>query len=72
MDDRGNVLAGVLFGRPNVCRGRPTDRAFWSGNDRCLLTSLIPALWAYNGFNDLGDLAKKYFILKKTFLSQSS
>ena len=24
-----------------------------------LLTALVPAMWAYNGFNDLGDLGEE-------------
>lgn len=32
---------------------------FGFGTIRALLTALVPAMWAYNGFNDLGDLGEE-------------
>jgi len=53
------VLAGVLFGRPNVVEATPPIAPFGLGTIGALLTALIPAIWAYNGFNDLGDLGEE-------------
>jgi len=53
------VLAGVLFGRPNVVEATAPIAPFGLGTIGALLTALIPAMWAYNGFNDLGDLGEE-------------
>jgi basic amino acid/polyamine antiporter, APA family len=53
------VIAGVLFGRQH---GIETTRVImpWNwGTIGALLTALVPAMWAYNGFNDLGDLGEE-------------
>jgi len=32
---------------------------FGTGTIAALLTALVPAMWAYNGFNDLGDVGEE-------------
>jgi|HubBroStandDraft_6_1064221.scaffolds.fasta_scaffold04450_7 APA family basic amino acid/polyamine antiporter len=63
------VVAGVLLGKPH---GFATASASipaasdphglnllgW-GTIGAVLTALVPAMWAYNGFNDLGDLGEE-------------
>jgi len=53
------VLAGVLFGRSNVIEAAPPIAPLGLGTIGALLTALVPAMWAYNGFNDLGDLGEE-------------
>src|SRR6266436_6532016 len=51
------VVAGVLFGKHNAMETGPAVTApLGLGTIGALLTALVPAMWAYNGFNDLGDL----------------
>lgn len=53
------IAGGVLYGKraPSeaVHAGAPVS---W-GMIGALLTALVPAMWAYNGFNDLGDLGEE-------------
>src|ERR1700756_3168841 len=55
------VVAGSIFGKhvsspgAAVVAGAP----FGSATIAALLTALVPAMWAYNGFNDLGDLGEE-------------
>ena len=58
------VIAGVLFGGRHVIEATPTGTPFgWGtfgwGTIGAVLTALVPAMWAYNGFNDLGDLGEE-------------
>jgi amino acid transporter len=58
------VVAGVLFGKHNVLEATPAVAPLASGMLRwatigAVLTALVPAMWAYNGFNDLGDLGEE-------------
>ena len=63
------VVAGVLFGKPHAIAatsaGIPAASTLhgWSllswGTVGAVLTALVPAMWAYNGFNDLGDLGEE-------------
>src|SRR5271154_3651205 len=58
------VVAGILFGKHNVLEAAPTVAPLASGILRwatigAVLTALVPAMWAYNGFNDLGDLGEE-------------
>jgi basic amino acid/polyamine antiporter, APA family len=53
------VVAGVLFGRQNVLEAAPVVTPLGWGAIGALLTALVPAMWAYNGFNDLGDLGEE-------------
>ena len=53
------VVAGVLFGKQaTVQAAAPVIHLGW-GTIGALLTALVPAMWAYNGFNDLGDLGEE-------------
>jgi basic amino acid/polyamine antiporter, APA family len=63
------VVAGALFGRQHgieadaVVTPLGQGTAGWGmitwGTIGALLTALVPAMWAYNGFNDLGDLGEE-------------
>ncbi len=58
------VVAGVLLGKPHAIAvasvGMPLGlSAFGWGTIGAVLTALVPAMWAYNGFNDLGDLGEE-------------
>jgi APA family basic amino acid/polyamine antiporter len=54
------VVLGVIWGRPDMAVGAAsTAPAFGLGTIGALLTALVPAMWAYNGFNDLGDLGEE-------------
>src|SRR5215469_10609298 len=53
------VVGGVLFGTQSVSKSAPAVGEFSFGTLGVLLTALVPAMWAYNGFNDLGDLGEE-------------
>jgi basic amino acid/polyamine antiporter, APA family len=63
------VVAGMLFGKPHAIAatsfatqagsGSLASSAFGWGTIGAVLTALVPAMWAYNGFNDLGDLGEE-------------
>jgi len=54
------VVAGVLFGKHNAMEAAPlATTPLGLGTIGALLTALVPAMWAYNGFNDLGDLGEE-------------
>src|SRR5208282_3991792 len=58
------VVAGILFGRPHLVEATTaTAPLVWRtiswGTIGAVLTALVPAMWAYNGFNDLGDLGEE-------------
>jgi APA family basic amino acid/polyamine antiporter len=55
------VVAGVLFGghRAIEAAAAPAAATWGWGTIGALLTALVPAMWAYNGFNDLGDLGEE-------------
>jgi APA family basic amino acid/polyamine antiporter len=53
------VVAGVLLGKPHVIQTAPLITPLGLGTIGALLTALVPAMWAYNGFNDLGDLGEE-------------
>ena len=53
------VLGGVFF-RPTAAETvTPSVPPFHLGAIAALLTALVPTMWAYNGFNDLGDLGEE-------------
>lgn len=57
------VVAGVLFGAKHRIDAAPVvglsaGTIGW-GTIGAVLTALVPAMWAYNGFNDLGDLGEE-------------
>lgn len=51
------VIGGVLFGPKNASQA--AFNQFGLATIGALLTALVPAMWAYNGFNDLGDLGEE-------------
>jgi APA family basic amino acid/polyamine antiporter len=63
------VVAGALFGKPHAFSAAPASIPAASsphglsllswGTIGAVLTALVPAMWAYNGFNDLGDLGEE-------------
>jgi APA family basic amino acid/polyamine antiporter len=53
------VVAGVLFGRQNAAESVPFVTPVGFGLIGAVLTAMVPAMWAYNGFNDLGDLGEE-------------
>jgi len=52
------VVGGLLFGPTKVSGSAPVT-ALGLRTIGALLTALVPAMWAYNGFNDLGDLGEE-------------
>ena len=52
-------IGGVLFGPKNASQAALSFSQFGLGTIGALLTALVPAMWAYNGFNDLGDLGEE-------------
>jgi basic amino acid/polyamine antiporter, APA family len=53
------VVAGVLFGTRESIRMAPSVAPFGLGVIGAVLTALVPVMWAFNGFNDLGDLGEE-------------
>lgn len=53
------VVAGLLLGRQSPAEAVPVVRPLGPGMIGALLTALVPAMWAYNGFNDLGDMGEE-------------
>ncbi|HEV2400096.1 MAG TPA: amino acid permease [Candidatus Sulfotelmatobacter sp.] len=53
------VLGGLLLGHGGGAVLAPTPVPLGLGTIGALLTALVPAMWAYNGFNDLGDLGEE-------------
>ena len=53
------VVAGVLFGTQESIRMAPSVAPIGLGVIGAVLTGLVPVMWAFNGFNDLGDLGEE-------------
>jgi APA family basic amino acid/polyamine antiporter len=53
------VVAGALFGKHAAFDAAPQVSTFGLGTISGFLTALVPAMWAYNGFNDLGDVGEE-------------
>jgi basic amino acid/polyamine antiporter, APA family len=63
------VLGGIFLGAHHHAAGNATliaplvagtrTGAFTFGTITAVLTAMVPAMWAYNGFNDLGDLGEE-------------
>jgi len=49
------VIVGLLFGKVHATHAGPTV-TLGMGTFRAFLTALVPAMWAYYGFNELGYL----------------
>jgi basic amino acid/polyamine antiporter, APA family len=52
------IFGGLLFGHVNPQPHAPAS-PFDTTAILALLTALVPTMWAYNGFNDLGDLGEE-------------
>jgi len=58
------VVAGVLLGKPHAVMlaqvaAPPSMGPLGWGTISAVLAALVPAMWAYNGFNDLGDVGEE-------------
>jgi APA family basic amino acid/polyamine antiporter len=58
------VVGGVLFGAKNMPVAVPLVNHLVANTSLlatigAVLSALVPAMWAYNGFNDLGDLGEE-------------
>jgi APA family basic amino acid/polyamine antiporter len=56
------VVGGIFFGvrhATSVVATAPVTHTSWAGTIIAILTALVPAMWAYNGFNDLGHLGEE-------------
>jgi len=53
------IAGGVLFARNTRIAATPAATPLSWGTIAALLTALVPTMWAYNGFNDLGDLGEE-------------
>jgi APA family basic amino acid/polyamine antiporter len=53
------VVAGILFGKHTAFDASPQFTHLGLGTISGFLTALVPAMWAYNGFNDLGDVGEE-------------
>jgi APA family basic amino acid/polyamine antiporter len=53
------VVGGVVFGTKHAASTGLAPTSFSLKTIGALLTALISAMWAYNGFNDLGDLGEE-------------
>lgn len=53
------VILGVILGKHAVSTAAPAVAPAGLGTLGAFLTALVPAMWAYNGFNDLGDLGEE-------------
>lgn len=53
------VIAGILLGKHHVTEAAPVVAHWGWGTIGAVLSALVPAMWAYNGFNDLGDLGEE-------------
>jgi len=52
------AFGGLLLGHQAIAAVPHATPIGW-GIIRALLTALVPAMWAFNGFNDLGDLGEE-------------
>lgn len=53
------IAGGVIFARKTSIAASPAAPPLSWGTIAALLTALVPTMWAYNGFNDLGDLGEE-------------
>jgi APA family basic amino acid/polyamine antiporter len=52
-------FGGLLLGHPSIPVEVTQTKPLGLWTISALLTALVPAMWAYNGFNDLGDLGEE-------------
>jgi len=60
------VIAGVAFGKQRGIEAAPQVTHLGVGTIGGLLTALVPAMWAYNGFTTSATLVKKLPTLRRT------
>jgi APA family basic amino acid/polyamine antiporter len=53
------VAGGLLYGSGHAAATAAVVPTLKFGTITAVLTALVPAMWAYNGFNDLGDLGEE-------------
>lgn len=53
------VVAGLLLGGPQLSESAPLVRPHGWRMIGAFLTALVGAMWAYNGFQDIGDLGEE-------------
>ncbi len=53
------IFGGLFFGRTHFPEVRSTQPPSGLSMIGAVLSALVPAMWAYNGFNDLGDLGEE-------------
>jgi len=53
------VLGGLFLAHGSGVVASAPAAALGMGTIGALLTAMVPAMWAYNGFNDLGDLGEE-------------
>src|SRR5215469_2924999 len=53
------IVAGLLFGKPNANEAAPPASHMSMGTLSALLTALVAAMFAYNGFNNIGFLGEE-------------
>jgi APA family basic amino acid/polyamine antiporter len=53
------IIGGLFFGSKHAVESASVPISLGWGTFAALLTALVPAMWAYNGFNDLGDLGEE-------------
>ena len=53
------AFGGLLLGHRPVATTAVQVQPVGMGTIGAMLTALVPAMWAYNGFNDLGDLGEE-------------
>jgi len=53
------AFGALLLGHPTEAVGTSLAHPMGFGLVGALLTALVPAMWAFNGFNDLGDLGEE-------------
>jgi amino acid transporter len=54
------IALGLRYGRPSsIAAASLMPHPLGAGAIGAFLTALVPAMWAYNGFNDLGDLGEE-------------
>jgi amino acid transporter len=53
------AFGGLLLGNQSSAVATAQTRPLGMWTISALLTALVPAMWAYNGFNDLGDLGEE-------------
>lgn len=53
------IFGGAFFAKPHAIESAAAVAPLSLGTVAAVLTALVPAMWAYNGFNDLGNLGEE-------------